>query len=176
MGKRGPSKGRGGRPKTPLAEKLLNGNPSKKPIKVLDFGNISDLEGEQIPKPREYMLAKQKQGEIIAAQIREELWKWLKERNCEKLLPMLLLDQYPMSYARWIQAEQAISEYGSLGRHVTTGNAQQSPFVMIAQNANKQALNIWGQIYEVVKENCSSDYRPFSASDDIMERLLTSKR
>ncbi|MEI7961975.1 MAG: P27 family phage terminase small subunit, partial [archaeon] len=107
---------------------------------------------------------------------REELWKWLKERNCEKLLPMLLIDQYAMSYARWIQAEQAVSEYGSLGRHPTTGNAQQSPFVMIAQNANKQTLNIWGQIYEIVKENCSSDYRPFSAADDMMERLLTSKR
>ena len=34
MGSRGPAKGCGGRPRKPLAEKLLEGNRSKRPIKV----------------------------------------------------------------------------------------------------------------------------------------------
>lgn len=35
MGKRGPSPGTGGRPSKPLADKIAEGNPGKRPLKVM---------------------------------------------------------------------------------------------------------------------------------------------
>ena len=47
MGKRGPKPGTGGRPKKPLADKITDGNPGKRPLTVIDFkDNVADLEGQ----------------------------------------------------------------------------------------------------------------------------------
>jgi len=164
-----------GRKKKPLAEKLIDGKMHRTPIKVLDFGKIEDLDAVQVPKPRDYLINRQKQGELISADIRAELWKWLKERKCAHLVPMLLVDQYSQTYSRWIQSEEARSEYGALSKHPTSGNPIASPFVTISQNENKLALNLWNQIYGVVRENCSKDYGYGGDPDDPMERLLSKK-
>lgn len=58
-----------------------------------------------------------------------------------------------MSIARWIQCERAISEYGFLAKHPTTGNAIQSPYVVMSQNFLNQSNRIWLEIYKIVKEN-----------------------
>ena len=73
MGKRGPKPGMGGRPKSPISEKIANGNPGKRPLTVLDFKNsASDLEGKPMPKPSEYLSAEQKNGtQFFAVEIYE---------------------------------------------------------------------------------------------------------
>ena len=76
-----------------------------------------------------------------------------------------------MAMARWMQCEGAITEYGFISKLPTTGAPIASPFVAMSQNFRKQALNIWVQIFQVVKENCSQDYN--ALSDDPMERLLS---
>ena len=63
-----------------------------------------------------------------------------------------------MSVARWIQCEEAITEYGFLAKHPTTGNAIQSPYVAMSQNFMSQTNRLWMEIYQIVKENCSSEY------------------
>lgn len=157
-----------GRKNKPLADKILEGNPGKRALKKIEFENgsvdvpevtLADFTASSVPKPKEYLTAKQKQGELIAEEVRTEVWLWLKERRCDHLIPMLLVDQYAMSYARWVQAEQARSEFGSLSKHPTTGNAQQSPFIVIAQNESKQALNIWRLIYDIVAQNCTVEMK-----------------
>ena len=40
----------------------------------------------------------------------------------------------------------------------------------------KQANQLWYQIYQVVKENCSEDYRGANPQEDVMERLLRSRK
>ena len=82
------------------------------------------------------------------------------------------IEQYAMSAARWIQLEQITSEYGFISKHPTTGAAIASPFVSMAQAYNKQTQQLWYQIFQLVKENCST---PFSGTpqDDVMERLLS---
>ena len=64
MGARGPKPGTGGRPRKPLADKLLDGNPGKRGIYVLK--NYTDLEGVDMPDPREYLLDAQKDGKPFA--------------------------------------------------------------------------------------------------------------
>ncbi len=51
-----------------------------------------------------------------------------------------------MSVARWIQCEEAITEYGFLAKHPTTGNAIQSPYVAMSQNFMSQTNRLWMEI------------------------------
>ena len=79
-----------------------------------------------------------------------------------------------MSVSRWVQCENIISQTGMLARHPTTGNAIASPYVSMSQAYMKQINSSWYQIYQIVKENCSSEFQG-SPNDDLMERLLRSK-
>ena len=75
-----------------------------------------------------------------------------------------------------VQCEEAISEFGFLAKHPTTGNAMQSPYVAMSQNYMKQVNQVWFQIYQVVKDNCTTDIGGASPQDDLMERLLQARR
>ena len=70
MGARGPKPGMGGRSRKPLAEKLLDGNPCKRNIRVLK--NYTDLEGADMPDPKDYLQDAQKDGRKFEA---EEIYR-----------------------------------------------------------------------------------------------------
>ena len=70
MGQRGPKPGSGGRPKKPIADKIADGNPGKRPLTVIDFkDSAADLEGQPMPKPSEFLSAKQKDGSTLLSLI-----------------------------------------------------------------------------------------------------------
>ena len=172
----GPRIGNGRKPKA-LSEKINTGNPGGRKLTVMELPADSDLTGEDMPEIKEYMKERQKNGEEFdAAEIFEETWNWLKERGCEKLVSTQLIRSYAMSVSRWIQCEHAISEYGFLAKHPTTGNAMQSPYVAMSQNYMKQVNNLWYQIFQIVKENCSTEFSGNTPQDDVMERLLRSRK
>ena len=81
-----------------------------------------------------------------------------------------------MSAARWIQCEEAVTEYGFLAKHPTTGNAMQSPYVAMGQNYMSQTNRLWVEIFQIVKENCAGEYTGESPQDDLMERLLSARK
>ena len=94
MGQRGPKPGTGGRPKKAIADKIADGNPGRRPLTVIDFGDsAADLEGQEMPKPSEFLSARQKDGSTLcAAEIYENVWKWLAERGCAALVSPQLID------------------------------------------------------------------------------------
>ena len=51
----------------------------------------------------------------------------------------------------------------------------QSPFVAMSQSFMKQAQQIWAQIYQIVKENCSEEVT-LTGEMDMMEQLLRSRK
>ena len=64
-----------------------------------------------IPKPNDYIKAKQKNGKpLYAEEIYNNTWGWLIECKCDHLLVPAIVEEYAMSFARWIQCEEAISE------------------------------------------------------------------
>lgn len=163
-----------GRKKKPLSEKIQEG---KTGMTVMAMPEVSNFEGVDVPPPREFMRAQQKNGRnIYAEEIRRDTWKWLKERRCDTLVNPQLIDQYAMSVARWIQVEEVINDYGFLAKHPTTGAAIMSPYVKMAQDYVKQVNQSWFQISQIVRDNCSEQYSGPNPQDDIMERLLTMKR
>lgn len=172
----GPRVGAGKKQK-PLYDKLLEGNPGKRPLTVMDFTDTADLAGQNMPLPREYLGTTQKSGKnTLAVDIYKTTWQWLHERRCSQMVPAQLIEQYAQSCARWIQCEEAITAFGFLAKHPTTGNAIPSPYVSMSQSFMKQCNNLWFQIYQVVKENNATDYKGSTPHDDTMERLLSARR
>lgn len=171
----GPRVGSGRKSKA-LTEKIESGNPGGRKLKVMELPDTPELKGEDVPEPKDYLSAKQKNGSDLGAdEVFKETWLWLKERGCEKLVSTQLIEQYAMSVARWLQCEQAISEYGFLAKHPTTGAACASPYVAMSQQYMKQVNQVWFQIFQIVKENCSVEFQG-TPQDDMMERLLRSRK
>ena len=158
-----------------LADKIASGNKALI-LETTVFENVADLKGEDMPKPDDYLKAKQKDGKPLGAdKIYEETWQWLKERRCEKFVNTRLIESYSQAFARYIQCENAITEYGFLGKHPTTGGAIANPFVQMSLSFQKQANLLWYEIFDIVKQNCTTSYIQ-TPQDDVMERLLTARK
>lgn len=176
---RGGRRVRAGDKPAALADKISSG----KPASILDATPLeaADLDGELLPSedmpaPSDYLSARQKDGSALGAdRIFTETWKWLRERGCEKFVSPRLLEAYSQAFARYVQCEDAISTYGLLGKHPTTGGAIASPFVQMSQSFQKQANLIWYEIFDIVKQNCTTAFTG-NPQDDIMEALLSGRK
>lgn len=179
-----------GRKRKALAEKVLyagNGHhkitklkaPKKSEpatIKEIPENDFADIAGNDMPPVSEYLRKMTKNtNENIAPDIYENTWQWLKERGCEQFVKKELIEQYSLYIARWVQCEEGINSYGLLAKHPTTGSPIASPYVSMGLNFLKQANNIWGQIFQIVKENSSVAIGEHNPADDVMTRLLKGK-
>ena len=168
----GPRPGTGPKRKA-LVDKINNGTADA----AMVLPAPAEIEGVDVPPVKEYLKATQKNGkDLCAEEVYRDTWNWLKARGCKMLVNNQLLEQYAMSVSRWIQCEEAISEFGFLAKHPTTGNAIASPYVAMSQTYMKQVNQVWYQIYQIVKENCSVEYGGRSPQDDLMERLLSARK
>ena len=163
----------GGRPPTSLVDKVNAG----KPALVLDLPLPDDLTGRDMPPVKEYMKEEQKSGKpLCAEEVFQETWIWLQERGCESLVSTQMVEQYAMAVARWIQCEQAISEFGFLAKHPTTGAAIASPYVAMSRDYAKQMNAAWYSIFEVVRANSMTAFEGPTPQDDVMEKLLRARK
>ena len=156
---------------------LNNDIPTLSPteLKAVDLPEGAVMNGVDMPKPSDYLSARQKNGVPLGAdEIYKETWLWLKERNCEKLVNPRLIEAYAQAFARYIQCEEATSTYGLLGKHPTTGGVITSPFVQMSQQYQKSANLIWYEIYDIVKQNCTEVFE--DNPNDTMELLLRARR
>jgi len=175
----------GGKPQ-PLAEKITAGKvarileaPELPPAPLLEASELdgaADMFGEDNPAPSDYLSARQRDEKPLGADaLFVETWKWLKDRGCEKFVNPRLIEAYAQAFTRFIQCEEAISTYGLLGKHPTTGGAIASPFVQMSQSFQKQANLLWYEIFDIVKQNCTTAFAG-NPQDDIMETLLSGRK
>jgi hypothetical protein len=184
---RGGRRVRAGDKPMPAAEKIAKGKKVKilkndipeldyEELEAVDLPEGAVLHGSDMPKPSEYLSARQKNGKPLGAdEIYRETWIWLKERRCEKLVNPRLIESYAQAFARYIQCENAISSYGFLGKHPTTGGVVASPFVQMSNQYQKTANLLWYEIYDVVKENCTEQFDG-DPKEDMMEILLRARK
>lgn len=176
IGGRGGARPGAGRKKKPVKEKAENGNPGGRKLTVLDF---PEQQGMEMPKPSDFLSADQEvksYPKLQAADIYKRTWEWLNEVGCSALISPQLLERYSMAAARWIQCEEILSKYGMLGKHPTTGAAIPSPYVNIGIQYMNQANRLWDDIFQIIKENCSTNYESGSnPQNDVMERLLRAR-
>ena len=145
-------------------------------LTIVDFGDEAEsLTGSIMPPVKDYLKAKQKDGTVTCAEaIYTETWQWLQERKCDQLVTTQQIEQYAMSVARWIQCEEAVSEFGFLAKK-PSGTVISSPYVTMGREYMKQANAAWFQIYQIVKENCVAEFSGRTPQDDAMERLLRAR-
>ena len=161
-GGRGGARPGAGRKKSAVKEKAEKGNPGGRKLEVLD---IPEVEGVDMPKPHDFLSAEQRDGS-----------KWLKKIGCASKVSPQLLERYAMCSARWIQCEEMTNRMGFLSKHPTTQKPIPSPFINIGINYMNQAVRLWNEIFQIVKENCSTEYGEVTPQDDLMERLLRARK
>ena len=172
VGGRGGARAGAGRKKKAVIDKITD--KSNQPIEVLD---IPEVDGVEMPKPKDILSATQRDGKnFMAKEIYEETWEWLKKIGCHTVVSPQVIERYAMCAARWIQCEQMTNELGFLSKHPTTGKPIPSPFINIGINYMNQAVRSRNEIYQIVKENCTVDYSGKNPQDDLMEKLLASRR
>ena len=172
VGGRGGARAGAGRKKKAVIDKITD--KSNQPIEVLD---IPEVDGVEMPKPKDILSATQRDGKsFMAKEIYEETWEWLKKIGCHTVVSPQVIERYAMCAARWIQCEQMTNELGFLSKHPTTGKPIPSPLINIGINYMNQAVRSWNEIYQIVKENCTVDYSGKNPQDDLMEKLLASRR
>jgi len=186
---RGGRRPRSGPNKAALADKVINGRSAN----ILQFqtddmnsGDLPDgaeLEGVDMPKPNEYLSAMQRslkdssgntvlQGRPLGADlIFNEIYSWLKARKCAKLINPRQVEQYSELMARAIQCSEALSKFGLIGKHPTTGAPIQSPYVDAELKYIKQANIVWSEIFRIVEQNCLEPYEGMPTGDG-MEQLI----
>ena len=129
VGGRGGARAGAGRKKKAVIDKITD--KSNQPIEVLD---IPEVDGVEMPKPKDILSATQRDGKsFMAKEIYEETWEWLKKIGCHTVVSPQVIERYAMCAARWIQCEQMTNELGFLSKHPTTGKPIPSPFINIGE-------------------------------------------
>jgi len=164
--------GAGGKKKA-LHDRIIEGNPGKRPLTVLSFDGDEKLIGEAMPEVKGYLTDEQCAANLknYAETVYNEIWDWLHKRRCAHLIPIQLIENYAQNTARYIQCEQLVSKHGFTTTN-SAGNMVAAPYIAVGQNYLKVANSIWQQIYQAVRENKAVDYKGENVSNDIMERLL----
>lgn len=150
---RGGRRVRAGAKPEALNDKLAAGRPATRlttPAELdvfdLDGTDIGDgalLAGEPMPRTRRIPIgraARRPAARCGADLVYRETWNWLDERGCTEFVSKRLIEQCEPGVRplRPVRA-QAISKFGLLGKHPTTGAAIASPFVAMSQSFGKQA-------------------------------------
>lgn len=172
---RGGRRVRAGAKPGPLGEKLAAGRPATRLEDPLnepfdfagnDIGDGAVRAGETTPEPSDYLSEIQRDGKPLGADlVYRETWQRLDQRGCSHFVAPRLIEAYA----------QAISKFGLLGKHPTTGAAIVSPFVAMSQSFGKQANVYWYEIYEIVRATCTTDYAGTTPGKEVMEQLLNAR-
>lgn len=161
-----------GRKPRPLAERIIEG----KELQAEPIGEAEELDAADMPPPKEWMLRDQKNGKPLGAkEIYEEDYRWLRKMGCDRTISPALVQQHAMCVARWIQCENAISEFGFIAKHPTTGAPIASPYVSMSRDFLKQVNQTWYQIAQFVRENSQSVISGPTPQDELMEKLLSGR-
>jgi hypothetical protein len=163
-----------GRPKKPLAEKLLDGNPGRRKLTVLEF---KPAEVEPLMPP-DYL------GDAAggvdkypgAAEIFERVTDWLEQTGCLRLIPPEHITEYSLLKARWLECEAKNARHGLLAKHPTSGQPIVSPFVRMGIDYLKAADAAWNKIWMIVSQNSERTFQHKNPNVDVMERLLNTQR
>lgn len=168
---RGGARKNAGRPKKPLNEKLLEGNPGKRPLTVLSFPERAE---DELPPPPEFLadLAKGVGKCPNAETIFENVTAWLEKTGCVHLVSPEHITEYSLLKARWLECEAVNARVGLLAKHPTSGQPIASPYVRIGIDYLKAADSAWTRIWNVVSQNSQKDLRKNNPHEDAMEKLL----
>lgn len=162
MPRGGARKGAGRKPK-PLAEKLAEGNPGKRPLKKLEFTGNGGIDPRQPPdylRVMEKREQEQRPGIPTPTELYTETIQYLEPTDCLNLIPVSLIADYAMAKYHLLHAHY------ELGRTATVTKADKgakkgggetfaiTDFAEAMLKMQKNVLATWDPIWDIVSRNC----------------------
>ena len=166
-----------GRPRKPLADKLLEGNPGKRKPKVLDIAANKDNPVPEYPERLAYYPTRVS-GQPSSQDIWHETVEFLKTTGCLHLINPAFIEEYALLKARFFEAERTISK--TLLAYETkddkkTKMIEANPAVDISLKYLRAADQVWAKIWDIVRQNSEKFYGT-TPNDDLMRGLLQFNR
>jgi len=160
-----------GRKKKPLHDKLIEGNPGRRPLVTVQF-NGAPAEVEMTP-PAFMSLASKETAEAYpsAAEIYGDLGVWLETTGCLHLINPTLMEDFALNRRAFFECEYMNKRLGRIA------GGRRSPYVDMAIMYNGLMRNAWDRIWAIVSQNSEKPYiNGANSGEDVMELLLTRRR
>ena len=165
MGKRGPQPGSGGRPKKPIADKVLEGNPGKRELTVVKFDGGEKPEPKrpgtaQPPKSRvprgmpSYLdIAAKEGGDVLPSvgEIFAMLSAWIASSGCADIVAPSLLEDFAFLRRGYLECEYMNRKLGRIA------SGKRSPYVNMALDYQKAMMAVYNQIWMIVSQNSQAN-------------------
>jgi hypothetical protein len=157
-----------GRPRKPLAEKLLDGNPGKQKLKVVQFDGVAPT-----IDPPDYLsyYGSKKAGTPDSEDIYRETVQWLEQTGCLHLVNAALVLDYAIAKAHWYECERFITSQG-LYYSPEGKKLVENPVVETSVKYFKMADIAWSKIWDIVAQNCEHSFGGENPHSDAMAKLL----
>jgi len=154
-----------GRPRKPVAEKVLEGNAGKRAITVLSFPEnnqkpnnqkpINQKPKNQKPKPPDYLNQPGKEGDDLipkAGAIYAALVDFIAGAGCLDYIPPPLIEDFAHLRRAYLEAESMNRRLGRIA------NGKRSPYVSISLDYQKASLAVFTQIWSIISESSTQVY------------------
>ena len=167
---RGGARPGAGRPKKPLNEKLLEGNPGRRDVTVLKFTpseinggrsgegvseNSTDSNRIQKSKLPTYLdLAAKEGGDVLpsAIEIYTLLADFVESAGCTEFVAPLLIEDFSFLRRGYLECEFMNRKMGRIA------GGKRSPYVNMALDYQKAMMAVYNQIWLIISRNCEEQY------------------
>lgn len=159
-----------GRPRKPLAEKIATGNPSRRPIKILEFTGEKEPDRPVAP---EY-LSEMGGGSgscPSAKEIFDKTVDWLETTGCVHLISPQLIDDFALHTSRRLWAEYEIFRRGLVYRDAKRERLVMNEYVKTSHEYYKMASAAWDKIWRIVAQNSEKDFTMSNPGTDLLRKI-----
>jgi len=160
-----------GRPKKPLGDKVLEGNPGKREIKTIrfdgsknsSFNSSSGIQDELRP-PDFLGINGHEGGDMIpsAIEIYRLLLNFIRASGCEHLIAPNLIEDFAHFRRAYLECEYVNRTKGRIA------NGKRSPYVAMAVDYSKQAMSIFDRIWNIIAQNSE---QPYEGKNEFLQML-----
>ena len=172
---RGGARAGAGRPKKPLADKLIEGNPGKRELTALKFtdknksnnsnaenSKKSNTDNSNVPKSKNQtfnlpsyldMVAKEG-GDVLppASEIYKMLADWIGGAGCSEFVAPNLVEDFAFLRRAYLECEYMNRKMGRIA------SGKRSPYVNMALDYQKAMMTVYNQIWLIISRNCEEKY------------------
>jgi len=163
-----------GRPRKPLADKLLEGGSDKRKPKVLKFDGTDGNAEKSRPEYPERLAVYDPRwdvGEPSSQNIWRETADFLEKTGCLHLINPGFIEEYAVLKARFYESERLVSKLSIVYQEKQHGNLEENPAIDAGMKYFKAAEIVWDKIWKIVQQNSEGAYGE-TPNDDMMAKLL----
>lgn len=163
-----------GRPKKPLAEKILTGNPGKRELTKIQFPNDdnSNIKKSNTTKSNKskiplFLNMEGKEGGDnlpTASEIYTALAAYISSAGCTELVAPHLIEDFAFLRRSYLECEAFNKKHGRIA------NGKRSPYLTAALDYLKASNSIFNQIWLIISRNCEE---PLGEKNSFLELLAS---